>query len=124
MGLGEDLFLKNKAVSAQYFFPDIKNIVENLCQIDPNVTIYLFGSVATNTATTYSDIDIAVITNSLEQKKNIRKKYYELKKSVSCSVDLVFLTFEQMDNDIENPIAQVIKNEGVEVYPLWSLKNG
>ena len=92
--------------------------------IDSDIKIFLFGSVATNMATTYSDLDIAVVSKDSESKKSIQKKFFELKRVTECSVDLVFLTADQMINDIDHLIAQVIKLEGIEIYPAWQFKYG
>jgi predicted nucleotidyltransferase len=124
MSLGENLLQKNRPISSETYVSDIRKIVQKLKTIDSNIKIFLFGSVATNTATTYSDLDIAVVSKDTESKKNIQKKFFELKRVTECSVDLVFLTTNQTINDVDHPIAQVVKSEGIEIYPAWNFKYG
>ncbi len=124
MSLGENILQKNRPISSETYVSDIRKIVQAITAIDSNIKIFLFGSVATHTATTFSDLDIAVISKDSEHKKNIQKKFFESKRVTDCSLDLVFLTADQMTNDVDHPIAQVIKLEGIEIYPTWNLKYG
>lgn len=124
MGLGEDLFLKNKKTPSSIFFEDVNNIVSALNAIDSNLTIFLFGSVALNCATTYSDLDIAVITETTEKKQILKKIFYAQKRVTRCSLDLVVLTQDQFENDVDHPIAQIIKSNGIQLYPEWKWING
>lgn len=123
MGLSEDLFLKNKRISSSEFLKDVQSLLILLKSIDQNISVFIFGSVATESATTYSDLDIAVITEDDEKKKLLKKMFYSAKRPTQCSTDLVFLTKDQFKNDIENPIAQVIKTEGIQLYPDWKWLN-
>jgi predicted nucleotidyltransferase len=124
MGLSEDLFLKNKSISSSEFFEDVQYILTALKVIDPKISVFLFGSVATDSATTYSDLDIAVITEDSEKKKLLKKIFFSTHRPTHCSTDLVILTKDQFIDDVENPIAQVIKSEGIQLYPDWKWING
>lgn len=124
MGLGEELYKKNKLVDSADFFQDVRNIVTAIKAIDSNLSVFLYGSVGSGSATSYSDLDIAVITQDLGKKQLFTKTFYEQKRVTSCSVDLVVLTQDQFENDVDHPIAQVIKHEGIQLYPEWKWING
>jgi predicted nucleotidyltransferase len=124
MGLGEDLYNKNKPISSSEFLDDVRAIAGAIKIMDPTVFLYMFGSVATNSATTYSDLDIAVVCENYEKKESLKKLFYSKKRMTTCSLDIVFLSQSQYENDIENPIAQVIKTEGIQLYPDWKWNHG
>lgn len=69
----------------------IKEIVRS---IDPDVRVYVFGSVVRGTATAASDIDIMVVTRMIERKYEIMVKVY---KTVEENVELHVITEEILE---------------------------
>lgn len=98
--------------------PDkIRNIIENYISVlrENNISIknaYLFGSYAKGTDTEWSDIDIALVSDSFEgvrykDKDKIRKI------TLSISSSLEILPFTPDDFSIENPLAKEIIETGI-----------
>lgn len=95
----------------------IRNIIENYISVlrENNISIknaYLFGSYAKGTDTEWSDIDIALVSDSFEgvrykDKDKIRKI------TLSISSSLEILPFTPDDFSIENPLAKEIIETGI-----------
>lgn len=80
--------------------------------------IFLFGSVAKNKATKYSDIDLAIVFNSLKDFKNLDKvdnslKLNELLSEVDDRIEPHFLLEKEFIDGEESILAYEIKNHGV-----------
>lgn len=95
----------------------IRDIIENYISVlrENNISIknaYLFGSYAKGTDTEWSDIDIALVSDSFEgvrykDKDKIRKI------TLSISSNLEILPFTPDDFSIENPLAKEIIETGI-----------
>ncbi len=67
----------------------VKKIVK---KIDPNAEVYLFGSTVTGKYTGASDIDILVVTSSLDKKHDIMVEVY---RSTEAPIELHIVTQQQ-----------------------------
>ena len=73
---------------------------------------YLFGSYAKGNSHEWSDIDIAIISDSFEGKRiKDRDKIRRLTLSVSSSLEV--LPFNPKDFSLENPLAREIIETGI-----------
>lgn len=96
--------------------PDkIKEIIENYISVlrDNNIPIknvYLFGSYARGNSDEWSDIDIALISDSFEGIR-IKDKIRRITLSVSSSLEI--LPFRTDDFSLENPLAKEIIETGI-----------
>ena len=98
--------------------PDkIKSIIENYISLlrDNNIPIknaYLFGSYAKGNSNEWSDIDIALISESFEGIR-IKDKDKIRRITLSISSNLEILPFTPKDFSIENPLAREIIETGI-----------
>ena len=82
--------------------------------------ILLFGSFASKTSTTESDLDIAVVLPDAVDKKSFRTEFYKNRTRIHIPVDFIFRNqteFENLKN--ENPVDFEINQKGIELYPEW-----
>lgn len=98
---------------------EIKNIIDKylfLLKIN-NILIkrvYLFGSFSTGHYHEYSDIDIALISDSFEGVRILdREKIRKITLSVSSKIEVI--PFKTEDFTIENPFAKEIMRTGIEL---------
>ena len=74
--------------------------------------VILFGSYAKNKYQPDSDVDIAVVLNTLPEKKE-RRTYYQAV-DFEREIDLLFCTQEQLDSD--SLVYKSINEQGVVIY--------
>jgi uncharacterized protein len=82
---------------------------------DNNITVkyaYLFGSYATGNNNEWSDIDVAVISDSFEGVR-IKDKEKIRRITLSVSSHLEILPFNPIDFSLENPLAREIMETGI-----------
>ena len=77
-----------------------------LIQSLPQADIYLFGSRAKNSATPYSDVDIAVRSDSLSAKELARVRFTIEESNFPYKVDLIDLSKAPY-------LAEIVDKEGV-----------
>lgn len=100
--------------------PDkIKGIIENYISVlrDNNIPIknaYLFGSYANGNSNEWSDIDIALISDSFEGIR-IKDKDKIRRITLSVSSNLEILPFRPDDFSTENPLAKEILETGIKL---------
>ena len=100
--------------------PDkIKVIVERYISLlkENNISIenvYLFGSYAKGRNNEWSDIDIAIVSNSFEGSR-IKDKDKIRKLTLSISSSLEILPFNPRDFSFENPLAKEIIETGIKL---------
>ena len=100
--------------------PDkIKAIVERYISLlkENNISIenaYLFGSYAKGRNNEWSDIDIAIVSNSFEGSR-IKDKDKIRKLTLSISSSLEILPFNPRDFSFENPLAKEIIETGIKL---------
>ncbi|MDJ0270719.1 MAG: nucleotidyltransferase domain-containing protein [Aigarchaeota archaeon] len=70
---------------------EVKNILRRL---DPDVEVYVFGSVVRGRYTASSDIDILVVTDDLERKYEMMVEVY---KRVEAPIELHIITREKFN---------------------------
>jgi predicted nucleotidyltransferase len=98
--------------------PDkIRAIIENYISVlrDNNIPIknvYLFGSYAKGNSNEWSDIDIALISDSFEGIR-IKDKDKIRRITLSVSSSLEILPFRPDDFSLENPLAKEIIETGI-----------
>ena len=95
----------------------IKKIIERyISQLrENNISIenaYLFGSYAKGKNRKWSDIDIAIVSNSFEGNR-IKDKDKIRKITLSVSSSLEILPFNPSDFSLENPLAKEIIETGI-----------
>ncbi|WP_201334402.1 MULTISPECIES: nucleotidyltransferase domain-containing protein [unclassified Nitratiruptor] len=110
----------------------VKQIVQRL-QKD-TVLIILFGSYATNTQHSHSDIDLYIVTNDKQfpttwQEKSkiylqVAKKVSDLQKIVP--IDLIVHTQPMYKKfvELQSSFSKKILNEGIVLWDKMSLRNG
>ena len=79
MGLSEDLFHKTVSISSTEFNDRIKLLIKDFLAVSQKPEIYVFGSVARNTATNNSDLDILIVIPENEDYKKVQSHFYQLK---------------------------------------------
>ncbi len=95
----------------------IKNILDKYISLlrKNNITVkdaYLFGSYAKGYENEWSDIDLAIVSDSFEGIRiKDRDKIRKLTLSVSSSLEV--LPFNPKDFSIENPLAREIIESGI-----------
>ena len=100
--------------------PDkIKIIIDNYISLlrKNNISIknaYLFGSYAKGNSSEWSDIDIALISDSFEGIR-IKDKDKIRKLTLSVSSSLEIIPFNTKDFSIENPLAKKIIETGIKL---------
>ena len=100
--------------------PDkIKIIIDNYISLlrKNNISIknaYLFGSYAKGNSSEWSDIDIALISDSFEGIR-IKDKDKIRKLTLSVSSSLEIIPFNTKDFSIENPLAKEIIETGIKL---------
>jgi len=107
-----------------YSSDDIDNLTRIIINIVPNaVSIYLFGSYAKGIARDDSDIDIAVLLNSVpewRERKNILNRIYNETGNLGYNVDFLLKAKESFDSEKLLPtLSRIIEREG---KLLWTKK--
>ena len=98
---------------------EIKNIIDRyLYQLKinnfPLKSVYLFGSYSKGNFNKYSDIDIALVSDSFEGVRiNDREKIRKITLSVSSYLEVI--PFKTDDFNSENPFAKEIMATGIEL---------
>ncbi|MBU0559911.1 MAG: nucleotidyltransferase domain-containing protein [Bacteroidetes bacterium] len=98
--------------------PDkIRAIIENYISLlaDNNITVnnaYLFGSYAKGFQNEWSDIDIAIVSDSFEGIR-IKDRDKIRRYALSISSSLEILPFNPKDFSVENPLAKEIMETGI-----------
>ena len=98
--------------------PDkIRTIIENYISLlaDNNITVnnaYLFGSYAKGFQNEWSDIDIAIVSDSFEGIR-IKDRDKIRRYALSISSSLEILPFNPKDFSVENPLAKEIMETGI-----------
>lgn len=119
MGLAESLFHQTVSADSTVFIETIKSVIEDVLNVSPTAEVYVFGSVARQQATNNSDLDILINVSENENYKDVRKRFYEIKKRYPFKVDIVFVqnkVFQKKDSSL----LQEIENEMIQVYPVWN----
>jgi predicted nucleotidyltransferase len=98
---------KIKAITERY----ISLLRENNISVE---NAYLFGSYAKGKNHKWSDIDIAIISNSFEGSR-IKDKDKIRKLTLSVSSSLEILPFNPRDFSFENPLAKEIIETGIKL---------
>lgn len=122
MSLGERLWGQEHQLKPKEELAEVIRVLrDDLVKVNSNIQIFVFGSVARGQATHRSDIDLAVILSDDLNKKQFIKDFYHFRTRTNTPVDFIFKTKSEFENDNESPIAQVIKETGIEIYPHWML---
>jgi predicted nucleotidyltransferase len=123
MGLAERLWNKeNTQIPNREFFNDIKTVVGDLVKIDPECKIFVFGSVANNTAGIHSDIDMAVFIKNELDLRVFRALFYRNRIRIPRALDLIFRHQSALQpNENTSELVEEILSRGIEVYPDWRL---
>ncbi|MBN8537090.1 MAG: nucleotidyltransferase domain-containing protein [Deltaproteobacteria bacterium] len=116
------LRLNRLSTSDPFWITLLKGIIERVLSIQPNSSIYIFGSFVADRFTAESDLDLAVIIPDEESPKLFLQKIYESGRLSQWPLDL--LVFKKSDFIKRSEIGGVcfdIKESGVELHPNWSL---
>jgi len=95
-----------------YTIEEIKEILKELLKNEPVAKVTLFGSYAKNEATSKSDIDLILDTNSKLKGFSLLKLISIIQEKLQKHID-AFEKYEILDN---SPIDNEIKRTGVVVY--------
>jgi predicted nucleotidyltransferase len=116
------LRLKRLSTADPFWEELLKGIIERVLRVQPQESVYLFGSFVNDKFTVESDLDLAVIIPDDDSPKNFLQKIYEPGRLSQWPLDL--LVFRSSDFIRKSEIGGVcfdIKESGVELYPKWSL---
>ena len=116
--------LRLRRISEQdpYWETLLKGIIARVLQIEPAVTIYIFGSFVENRFTAESDLDLAVIVPDEASPKAFLQKIYQAGRLSDWPLDL--LVFRKSDFAKKSQIGGVcfdIRESGIELFPVWRL---
>lgn len=77
---------------------------------------FLYGSFATGKNTDSSDIDLMLLSNTLDD-SDIEKKSqaWILTKQIDLRIEPYLVSLQRFKNDQYSPILEVVRNEGVEI---------
>ena len=107
----KDKFLSYKDEKIDNLLNNIIEVIKN--DVNPPFKIYLFGSFATDKATYFSDIDIALETKEVLTKRNLIK----LKENLENIKTLRKIDFIYINNASKN-LKETVKKEGILIYEL------
>jgi predicted nucleotidyltransferase len=75
---------------------------------------YLFGSYSTNTATEFSDIDVMIVSNSLEEPDDkVTGKAWKLTRKIDSKIEPFLIGLNKFNDDNSSPILSMIKSKGI-----------
>jgi len=75
---------------------------------------YLFGSYSTNTATEFSDIDVMIVSNSLEEPDdNVTGKAWKLTRKINSKIEPFLIGLNKFNDDSSSPLLSIIKTKGI-----------
>lgn len=110
--------------SAEEIRDTLHLLIADLKKINADIEVYVFGSVARGEATDFSDYDIAVVIPDNVDKKKFRSDFYAQRTKIKYPVDFIFRHKHEISSQSDaNIINDVIKAEGVQIYPLWGLRD-
>ena len=106
-----------KPLSPQESRALIKNLVSSIVERCQPLRVIVFGSAARNELTDCSDLDIFVITRSVQETKQARQDYYSKKPVVEWPADIFFISQEEFDKrSLNGGICMIAKDEGIVIY--------
>jgi predicted nucleotidyltransferase len=77
---------------------------------------YLFGSYSTNSATESSDIDVMIVSNSLEEPDDrVTGKVWKLTRQINTKIEPFLIGMNKFNNDESSPLLNIIKTSGIEI---------
>ena len=120
MSFSENLFRKNTQIDSSEFFGYIRTLVADVKKVTTPLHIFVFGSVARNTPTLNSDLDILIILSDRDCLSEVRSLFYKSKTLLGIEADIVFQNESQFHSS-DNIFNGIIKSELKEVYPSWCL---
>jgi predicted nucleotidyltransferase len=115
MSFSENLLRTNKPTQASEYFEYIKILVDDLRRVTPDFKAYVFGSVAEQTSTEDSDLDILFVLPNTADIKEVRRKFFTIKTKLHFETDLVF----QKEEQFNHPEFLLGQTTMIEVYPNW-----
>ncbi|MEI6752620.1 MAG: nucleotidyltransferase domain-containing protein [Paludibacter sp.] len=75
---------------------------------------YLFGSYSTNTATEFSDIDVMIVSTSLEEPDDkVTGKAWKLTRKIDSKIEPFLIGLNKFNDDSSSPILSMIKSKGI-----------
>ena len=75
---------------------------------------YLFGSYSTNTATEFSDIDVMIVSTSLEEPDDkVTGKAWKLTRKIDSKIEPFLIGLNKFNDDNSSPILSMIKSKGI-----------
>jgi len=75
---------------------------------------YLFGSYSTNTATEFSDIDVMIVSSSLEEPDDkVTGKAWKLTRKIDSKIEPFLIGLNKFNDDNSSPILSMIKSKGI-----------
>lgn len=75
---------------------------------------FLYGSYLTNTANVDSDIDVLIVTD-ITYDDYLIGKIWSLTRNIETRIEPYVVGFNQFDNNINSPLIELIKKEGLQV---------
>ena len=75
---------------------------------------YLFESYSTNTATEFSDIDVMIVSTSLEEPDDkVTGKAWKLTRKIDSKIEPFLIGLNKFNDDNSSPILSMIKSKGI-----------
>ncbi|MBL7669597.1 MAG: nucleotidyltransferase domain-containing protein [Bdellovibrionaceae bacterium] len=100
---------------------EIQIVIEDIKDICPRARILLFGSFAEGTATSGSDLDLAVILPDYQDKKLFKSIFFKQRTRLGIPIDFIFRNeLELSEKGDSGAINSEILTKGIEIYPEWN----
>lgn len=116
------LRLNRLSTADPFWITLLKGIIQRVLSVQPDSSIYIFGSFVQDRFTAESDLDLAVIIPDEASPKLFLQKIYESGRLSQWPLDL--LVFKKSDFIKKSEVGGVcfdIKESGIELHPNWSL---
>lgn len=116
------LRLNRISTQGDFWIKLFKDIIERVVLVEPQSTVYIFGSFVEDRFTAESDIDLAVIIPDSSSPKLFLQKIYQPGRLSQWPLDL--LVFKKSEFDKKSEVGGVcfdIRESGVELFPTWRL---
>jgi len=117
------LRLKDISTESPYFKDLLQGLIGKIKTLEPNSTVYIFGSFINKKFTAESDLDIAILIPDSWKPKDFLDQLYSNGPISSWPIDL--LVFRHSYFNEKSQIGGVcfdIAEEGIELYPEWRLQ--
>jgi predicted nucleotidyltransferase len=116
------LRLRRQSTDDPFWEKLLKGIIERVILVQPQASVFIFGSFVSGRFTAESDIDLAVLIPDDDSPKIFLQRVYETGRLSQWPLDL--LVFRRSDYLRKSEVGGVcfdIKESGIELHPTWRL---